>query len=154
MPTVNNPQQTHWFYLYVLPLLPTVLTIIGWWIVHQREQNKRQTDRFHNRIDAAIELSNEVKSLAIVYYSKPENEIPEQDQEIVFTLKKLADLCNKIAHNHDKLQKAFNDFKIEVTGGDFQSKKRGVLPTYHQKFFLIRDKAFRLRTILDDMHDQ
>lgn len=142
-----------WLSQFVLPLMPTVLTIIGWVIVGKREENKRKTDRFHARIDAAIELSQELKKLAIRYYQEDESLSVELGQEIVFTQKKLSDLCNKLEQGGE-IQNRFNELKIEITGGNFQSKQRQRLEPNHQKFLMIRNKAFDLRKSLDDLHDK
>ncbi|WP_315368769.1 hypothetical protein [Kingella oralis] len=145
-------QEKNWFYQFVLPLLPTLLTIIGWWIVGNRETNKRKNDRFHHRIDAAIQISQELKDMAIEYYSKDEAACKELGREIVFAFKKLSDLCNKIEQGGN-IQKHFNNFKITVTGGNFQSNSRHALSFENNHFLVIRDDEFMLRKALDDLHD-
>ncbi|CWN46310.1 hypothetical protein [Neisseria meningitidis] len=37
---MNN--QPHWFYFYIMPLMPTVLTIAGWFFINHREKSKRR----------------------------------------------------------------------------------------------------------------
>lgn len=142
----------HWFYEWILPLSPTILTIIGWWVIGKREQDKRKNDRFHQRIDTAILLIAEIKKLAIEYYGKNGSECTEIGQEIVFKFKKLSYLCGKISQD-SVIQNCFLAFKIEISGGDFQNYHRSALPNKHQKFLDIRDKAFELRKMLDDLHD-
>lgn len=61
---MNN--QPHWFYFYIMPLMPTVLTIAGWFFVVRREKSKRRLERKDRRIDAALTLLEKLKLMLCV----------------------------------------------------------------------------------------
>lgn len=140
----------HWFYVYILPLLPTALTIVGWYIIYLQEKDKRANELKSKRIDLAIKLASEIEENALRYYTLSHTEGKKMEQSMVFDLKRLAAYCNLI--DVDLLPEV-TDFRISVSGGDFQSAQRQPLPLYAQLLMQIRNKSFTLKTKLDYYHD-
>ncbi|MDO5059206.1 MAG: hypothetical protein Q4D82_04605 [Neisseria sp.] len=145
---MNNP---HWFYTYLLPLLPTVLTIAGWFLVARRESGKQMADRKSKRIDAALLLVAKIEADALRYYRLPEEvEAKDLAVSIVFDLKRLAGYCRLI---HVDLNELLMNFRISVSGGDFQSGNRQPLPDNARLLMEIKNNAFELQQKLDYFHD-
>lgn len=145
---MNNP---HWFYFYILPLLPTALTVAGWFFVYRREQIKRQLDRRDKRIEMATALLDKIAADTLVYYADSHDEGNQMANCIKQNLKWLGKLCARIDCS---LNQPFIGLRTTCTGGDFESKRRKSLPPEHQKFIEIHDSVFRLRDMLDKCHDE
>lgn len=142
---------SHWFYFYVLPLLPALLTIGGWVFIHNQEQNKRKLDRKDKRIDSAIELLDKIEKETLIYYFEGINDDNDRiANSIKQNIKWLSKLCSRI---NDQLNPEIIALRTACTGGDFQSSKRKVLPLNSFKFFEIREAVFKLRDKLDSNHD-
>ncbi len=142
---MNN--QPHWFYFYIIPLMPTLLTIAGWYLVSRREKSKRFLDRKDRRIDAALTLLEKIEVDALRYYA-----VDDADNvlanAIKHNLKWLAKLCARINGNLK-----VTELRTVTTGGDFQSKKRMLLKPDHEKFIQIHEAVFRLKDELEGCHD-
>lgn len=139
---------SHWFYVYVLPLMPAALTIAGWYFVYWREQSKRVSDRKYQRVEAAIKLLVEIEGLAIAYYCSDVVGSESAAVDINFKMKHLSQMCQKISVEIDIFE-----FKSVVTGGDFQSSKRKKLGASHELIYRIRDTSFQLSVKLDSQYD-
>nr|DAN55206.1 MAG TPA: hypothetical protein [Bacteriophage sp.] len=137
----------HWFYFYIIPLMPTLLTIAGWYLVSRREKSKRFLDRKDRRIDAALILLEKVETDALHYYT-----VDDADNilanAIKHNLKQLAKLCVRI---DSKLNIA--DLRDVTTGGDFQSKQRTLLKPGHERLIQISNAVFIFRDELEGCHD-
>ena len=131
---MNN--QPHWFYFYIMPLIPTVLTIAGWFFIAHREKSKRRLERKDRRIDAALTLLEKIEADALRYYT-----VDDADNV-------LAKLCARINSNLK-----VTELRTVTTGGDFQSKNRMLLKPDHEKFIQISEAVFRLRDELEGCHD-
>lgn len=142
---MNN--QPHWFYFYIMPLMPTVLTIAGWFFIVRREKSKRRLERKDRRIDAALTLLEKIETDALHYYT-----VDDADHALANTIKHnlkwLAKLCARINGNLK-----ITELRTVTTGGDFQSKKRMLLKPDHEKFIQIREAVFKLRDELEGCHD-
>ena len=142
---MNN--QPHWFYFYIMPLMPTVLTIAGWFFIVRREKSKRRLERKDRRIDAALTLLGKIVTDALHYYT-----VDDADHALANTIKHnlkwLAKLCARINGNLK-----ITELRTVTTGGDFQSKKRMLLKPDHEKFIQIREAVFKLRDELEGCHD-
>ncbi len=142
---MNN--QPHWFYFYIIPLMPTVLTIAGWFFIDCREKSKRRLERKDRRIDAALTLLEKIEADALLYYA-----VDDADNvlanAIKHNLKWLAKLCARINSNLK-----VTELRTVTTGGDFESKKRMLLKPGHNKFTQIRNVVFKLRDELEGCHD-
>ena len=142
---MNN--QPHWFYFYIMPLMPTVLTIAGWFFINHREKSKRRLERKDRRIDAALTLLEKIEVDALRYYA-----VNDADNvlanAIKHNLKWLAKLCARINGNLK-----VTELRTVTTGGDFQSRNRLPLDPDHVKFIQIREAVFRLRDELEGRHD-
>lgn len=138
-----------WLYLYLLPLLPTVLTIAGWFIIARQEKDKRRLDRKDRRIDAALTLLNQIEADALQYYK-----VDDKDNILATGIKQnlkwLSKLCSRIDANLGNL---VTDLRTVTTGGNFESKQRMPLPPTDTKFIEIRDAVFRLQDRLESCHD-
>ena len=116
---MNN--QPHWFYFYIIPLMPTVLTIAGWFFIDCREKSKRRLERKDRRIDAALTLLEKIEADALLYYVVDDaNNVLAN--AIKHNLKWLAKLCARINSNLK-----VTELRTVTTGGDFESKKRMLL---------------------------
>lgn len=140
----------NWFNTYILPLLPTVATIAGWLVLSKQEQHKRANELKSKRIDLALKLADEIEENALRYYTLSYSEGKQMEKSMVFDLKRLAAYCNRI---NDDLSLEVMDFRIAVSGGDFQSAQRQPLPLDAPLFMRIRNKSFTLKTKLDYYHD-
>ncbi|OHR44967.1 hypothetical protein HMPREF2753_09150 [Neisseria sp. HMSC071C03] len=142
---MNN--QPHWFYFYIIPLMPTVLTIAGWFFIDCREKSKRRLERKDRRIDAALTLLEKIEADALRYYA-----VDDADNvlanAIKHNLKWLAKLCARINSNLK-----VTELRTVTTGGDFESKKRMLLKPGHNKFTQISNAVFKLRDELEGCHD-
>ena len=143
--------QPHWFYLYILPLAPSALTIAGWAFVSWREKEKRVGERKSKRIEAAVELICKIEQQSLDYYGRPAPGSDAAAQEILFHLRRLARLCAKISQ---ELNSGITVFRTAVSGGDFQSKQRHPIAPEHPHIFKIRQAASDLIILLDDFHDK
>ena len=142
---MNN--QPHWFYFYIMPLIPTVLTIAGWFFIAHREKSKRRLERKDRRIDAALTLLEKIEADALRYYT-----VDDADNALAsaikHNLKWPAKLCVRINGNLK-----VTELRTVTTGGDFESKERRLLQPDHVKFIQIRDVVFKLRDELEGCHD-
>ena len=148
MRPMNNP---HWFYFYIIPLLPTALTIAGWFFVYRREQSKRRLDRRDKRIEMAVALLDKIASDTLAYYADSHDKGNQTANRIKQNLKWLGILCARI---DSSLDKPFTGLRTVCSGGDFEARQRKALPPEHQKFIEIHDSVFRLRDTLDKCHDE
>ena len=138
-----------WFYTYVLPLLPAILTIAGWYFVYWRENKKNTNERKYKRIDEAVRLVAEIERTSIAYYGVPAEDEEPVAEDIKFNLKRLAKICAKISTSIN-----ITDFRIAVSGGDFQSKNRKARKVSDSKMYQIRSAAFELSLKLDNYYDE
>ena len=139
-----------WFYTYVLPLTPTVLTIAGWAFVSWRERTKRISERKSKRIDAACELVRRVEKLGLDYYATPAADSLALGQDIIFELKRLSKLCGKISADTETGIRAL---RTAISGGDFQSMSRPMYRLHDPKMYRIKQAASDLIIHLDEFHD-
>ncbi|RKV68071.1 MAG: hypothetical protein D8H97_37380 [Neisseria sp.] len=142
-------EHPHWFYFYILPLMPTVLTIAGWFIVASRENSRRVGDRKSKRIDEVCALTKMIESEALHYYTQLPADSAKLTISILHNLKWVSILCGKISPD---LTAAVTDFRISVSGGDFQSARQSIMEN-DPKIIKIRESAFMLRCKLDSCHD-
>ena len=59
----------HIFKTYFLPLLPSLLTILGWYIVYKRDNTSKANTIHNKRIEAAQKTIDEIAASAKTYYS-------------------------------------------------------------------------------------
>lgn len=123
----------------ILPLMPSALTIIGWWIVGTRD-NKTKKNTIHNkRVEAAIALIDKILQDAKGFYLQPGSTPEAQSKRplIISNFKKLSSIINLLSkelNNPDKhsLANTFIDYKKIVTGGEFETSSRIAISNTNQ----------------------
>lgn len=136
---------------FILPFMPTVLTIAGWLIVFWREKKKSINDRRNKRIDSAIEMVSYLEQKGREYYQLPVNKGKDLELDIKFTFRKLSMSCSKISPSLDP---TVNDLKKSITGGNFESHSRKILDKDHKLLYEIQQNAEYLFQKLDDEYDK
>lgn len=126
----------------ILPFLPSLLTIVGWWIVANRDSDAKKNANHNRRVEVAIKLIDKILLDAKNFYSLSGSD--KEAQSIAFLLtsdfKKLSMIITLISKNcgpkeKQALGKAFIEFKKIVTGGDFETKSRAAIPKSNQIYF-------------------
>jgi len=126
---------------FILPILPSLLTIIGWWIVGSRDNNSKKNAIHNRRIDLASELIEKIIVDAKKFYSLSGGSIEAKTlRELILSdFKKLSSIVTLINNNlkdYDRrsLELAFIAYKKAITGGNFESINRTVISSTNQLF--------------------
>ncbi len=126
----------------ILPFLPSVLTIIGWWIVGSRDSNSKKNVIHNKRVEAAAKLIDKILLDAKKFYSLPGADIEAQGMSSLITsdFKKLSSIINLISQKLEATEKhslalAFIDFKKDITGGTFGTLSRTPISPSNQLYF-------------------
>ncbi|MCK4088388.1 hypothetical protein HCY58_15220 [Acinetobacter radioresistens] len=126
----------------ILPFLPSILTIIGWWIVASRDGNSKKNAIHNRRVESASKLIDKILMDAKKFYSLVGSD-PEArviSSLIVSDFKKLSAIVNLIikelkAAEKQSLSVAFIEYKKMVTGGEFETISRSAVGSSNQ-FYL------------------
>lgn len=123
----------------ILPLLPSALTIIGWWIVGARDSNSKKNAIHNKRVETATELIDKILLDAKFFYSQLGGavEATSMRSSIISNFKKLSSIINLLSHEleaSDKhsLASTFIEFKKIVTGGEFETLSRSAISSSNQ----------------------
>lgn len=123
----------------ILPLLPSTLTIIGWWIVGTRDSNSKKNAIHNKRVEAAIELIDKILLDAKLFYSQSGSALEAKNMRssIISNFKKLSSIINLLlpelsATDKHSLAAAFIEYKKLVTGGEFETLSRSAIPSSNQ----------------------
>jgi len=123
----------------ILPLLPSTLTIIGWWIVGARDNNSKKNAIHNKRVEVATDLIDKILQDAKSFYLQSGNtsEALSARPLIISHFKKLSSIINLLSKElnaQDKLSLAssFIDYKKIVTGGEFETPSRNAVPSSNQ----------------------
>jgi hypothetical protein len=125
---------------FLLPLLPSLLTILGWFLVFRRENRVKDNEIHNRRISLASNLVGEIVSNAKKYYvqSGSDSEAPFMEQSIKSDLKKLSGLINLInmgcKKHSNNITIFFIDFRRAISGGEFEISSRLPYTASHPKF--------------------
>lgn len=125
----------------ILPFLPSLLTILGWWIVGKRD-NKSKKHGIHNkRVEVAIEVSEKILVNVKDFYNIDGRNIDaERSRSVIKSdFKKLSSIITLLAEDMEYTSKTglFTDFlsyKKVATGGEFESKSRSIYDLSSQFF--------------------
>lgn len=130
---------------YLLPLLPSILTILGWIVVSRQEKNSRKEQKQlleqevakqkkEERISRILNQIGEIKELTFKYYQLDvsANEAIELQIIIPARLQQLnhfiARGCCENSKIPSDISKKFIKFRRALTGGYFASQQRVALP--------------------------
>lgn len=123
----------------ILPLLPSALTIIGWWIVGARDSNSKKNAIHNKRVEAATELIDKILLDAKIFYSQSGSTIETKSMRssIISNFKKLSSIVNLLSNelgatDKHSLASAFIEYKKIVTGGEFETLSRGAISSSNQ----------------------
>ncbi|WP_047428662.1 hypothetical protein [Acinetobacter sp. neg1] len=123
----------------ILPLLPSALTIIGWWIVGTRDNNSKKNAIHNKRVEAATELIDKILDDAKSFYLQSGSTPAAQSTRslIISNFKKLSSIINlllKELNPSDKnsLSSTFIEYKKIVTGGEFETPSRNAVASSNQ----------------------
>lgn len=143
----------------ILPFLPSVLTIAGWWIVASRDSNSKKNAIHNKRVDAASKLIDKILLDAKKFYSLSGSDIEAQGMSslIVSDFKKLSSIINLISNELNKLEKqslavTFIDYKKIITGGEFGTLARPSISTSNQLYVDIDSSYNDLYIELEKSH--
>lgn len=125
----------------ILPFLPSILTIIGWWIVSARD-NKSKKNAIHNRrVESASKLMEKILIDAKKFYSMTGSDIETKNLShlIASDFKKLSSIINLISKQLEQSEKvdlavSFIEYKKTVTGGEFGTVSRLPIPPSNQLY--------------------
>ncbi len=125
----------------ILPFLPSVLTIIGWWIVYSRDNTSKKNAIHNKRVEAALKLIDKILDDAKRAYSLSgsENETENIEALLMSNFKKLSTIIQLIMKEYSGAEKqslgtAFLDYKKIITGGQFGSKTRLPISSSNQLY--------------------
>lgn len=126
----------------ILPFLPSALTIVGWWIVANRDSNSKKNAIHNKRVEAASKLIDKILLDAKKFYSLLGSDVEAQGMSSLITsdFKKLSSIINLVSKELSDPEKqslavAFIDFKRTVTGGAFGTISRPVITASNQLNF-------------------
>ncbi|RSN83394.1 hypothetical protein EA770_07310 [Acinetobacter baumannii] len=131
-----------WIKEYILPFLPSLLTILGWWIVGRRDGIGKRKEAHNRRVTLAIEQSQKIYECAKKFYilSGSDSEASALEDMINCDFRRLSTilaLVNKSLLSDKQIQSignSFIDYKKVVTGGQFGTKSRNAYSLNHQLF--------------------
>lgn len=123
----------------ILPLLPSALTIIGWWIVGSRDSNSKKNAIHNKRVEAATDLIDKILLDSKKFYLLAGDDLEAQSMRslIISDFKKLSSIINLLSNQlatNDKqsLAVAFIEYKKIVTGGEFETLSRKAISNSNQ----------------------
>lgn len=126
----------------ILPFTPSALTIIGWWIVANRDSTSKKNTIHNRRVESASKLIDKILLDAKKFYLLPGSDLEAQGMSSLITsdFKKLSSIINLVSKELSDPEKqslavAFIDFKKTVTGGTFGTISRPVITTTNQLYF-------------------
>ena len=122
----------HIFKTYSLPLLPSLLTILGWYIVYKRDNTSKANTIHNKRIEAAQKTIDEIAASAKTYYSYSGSDEEAKKLEPILTtsLQKLGVYISLVSDQlKDDGQKRdleinFIEFRKIISGGNFGTLSR------------------------------
>ncbi|MFC6628576.1 hypothetical protein [Acinetobacter beijerinckii] len=131
-----------WIKDSILPFLPSLLTILGWWIVGRRDGIGKKKEAHNRRVNLAIEQSQKIYESAKKFYllsgSAPEASALEDMLNCDFRrLSTILGLVNKSLISENQKQSignSFIEYKKVVTGGQFGTRSRNAYPLNHLLF--------------------
>ncbi|MBJ8442218.1 hypothetical protein [Acinetobacter junii] len=138
---INISQDTDYIKDYLLPLIPSFLTIAGWVILSKQEKTARNEQKAlmeseickknkEDRINKILININEIKNLAFDYYqlSGSTEDAVELSLLIQARIQQLNHFitrgCSEANTLAPSIVKKFNKFRRVLTGGDFGSRVR------------------------------
>ncbi|EPV2444105.1 hypothetical protein ACV27A_002584 [Acinetobacter baumannii] len=123
----------------ILPLLPSALTIIGWWIVGTRDSKSKKNAIHNKRVEAATDLIDRILVDAKIFYSQSGSALESKNMRssIISNFKKLSSIINLLSNELSATDKhslavAFIEYKKIVTGGEFETLSRCAIPSPNQ----------------------
>ena len=126
----------------ILPFLPSVLTIVGWWIVASRDSDSKKNAIHNRRVESASKLIDKILLDAKKFYSLPGSDPEAQaiSSLIVSDFKKLSAIVNLVIKELKGSEKlsisvAFIEYKKTVTGGGFGTISRLAISSSNQLYF-------------------
>lgn len=126
----------------ILPFLPSVLTIVGWWIVASRDSDSKKNAIHNRRVESASKLIDKILLDAKKFYSLPGSDPEAQaiGSLIVSDFKKLSAIVNLVIKELKGSEKlsisvAFIEYKKTVTGGGFGTISRLAISSSNQLYF-------------------
>ncbi|ATO18298.1 hypothetical protein BS636_00710 [Acinetobacter sp. LoGeW2-3] len=149
----DNVSSVNFIKDFILPLVPSLITIIGWYVIANLERSKirdnrqevkelKAKDLFERRLFQILEKIDDLHLLSKEYYKHSGSDpfVLEYDHVIPIKFKQLNHLINRafcpesVSSLTPVLTKAYIDFKRVITGGDFASKRREVYKLDHSKY--------------------
>lgn len=138
-----------WLKEYILPFLPSLLTILGWWIVGRRDGISKKKETHNRRVNLAIDQSQKIYESAKKFYvlSGSASEASALEDMLNCDFRRLSTIIGLVnksllsEHQKQSLGNSFIDYKKAVTGGQFGTKSRQAYPLNHQLFVDI-DNAY------------
>lgn len=120
------------FKTYILPLLPSLLTILGWYIVYKTNNASRANTIHNKRIELAQKTIDEIAASAKTYYSYSGNDDEARKLQPIITtgLQKLSAFISLVSDQlKDEEQKYdlqinFIAFRKIISGGKFGTISR------------------------------
>lgn len=132
----------------ILPLLPSALTMMGWWIVASRDGNSKKNLIHNKRVESASKLMDKILLDAKKFYSLSGSDIEAQTMShlIASDFKKLSTmvtLISKELREKERLSLAieFIEYKKTITGGQFGTISRISIASSNQLYIDI-DTAY------------
>ncbi|MFW1970634.1 hypothetical protein [Acinetobacter bereziniae] len=126
---------------FILPILPSILTIIGWWIVGTRDNNSKKNAIHNRRVDLASELIEKIFVDAKKFYSLQGSDVEAKTLNalIISDFKKLSSIINLVTKKLSDYEKhsvadAFITYKKTITGGSFESINRAIVKPTNQLY--------------------
>ena len=126
----------------ILPFLPSALTILGWWVVANRDSSSKKNAIHNKRVESASKLIDKILLDAKKFYSLPGSDSEAQGMSSLLTsdFKKLSSTINLISNElsdpeKQSLATAFIDYKRTVTGGQFGTISRPIITSSNQLYF-------------------
>lgn len=130
------------FKTYFLPLLPSLLTILGWYIVYKRDNISKANNIHNKRIESAQKTIDDIAASAKTYYSYPGNDQEAKKLEPIITtsLQKLGVFISLISNQlkdegqRQDLQTNFIEFRKIISGGNFGTSSRNKIGPDNQLY--------------------
>lgn len=126
----------------ILPFLPSALTIVGWWVVANRDSISKKNAIHNKRVESASKLIDKILLDAKKFYSLSGSDPEAQGMSSLITsdFKKLSSIINLVSKELSDPEKqslavTFLDFKRTVTGGTFGTLSRLRITSSNQLYF-------------------
>ncbi|WEI04104.1 hypothetical protein PYR78_03280 [Acinetobacter johnsonii] len=126
----------------ILPFLPSALTIVGWWVVANRDSSSKKNAIHNKRVESASKLIDKILLDAKKFYSLQGSDPEAQGMGSLLTsdFKKLSSIIILISKELSDAEKqslsvAFIEYKKMVTGGKFETVSRPIISTSNQLYF-------------------